>query len=191
MRRLILAAAACLVMTGAAAAQEDESLEAQRGPAEAPVSLDDMLAAAPAEDEAVMRRRLAERYVELSEGEGFAELMDTISEGIMALLPDMPADEQAWFRRNLPLEMTAFGEMLIAQMIPLVAELMTIEEMEALIAFYETPLGRSIATKQMQMGAQMGVMMEFAQIEFQMQFLQKYCEAFDCTGRGADVARPT
>ena len=186
MRRLILAAAACLAMTGAAAAQETEGART-----EAPVSLEDMLAAAPAEDEAVIRRRLAERYVELTEGEGFAELMETMSEGVMSLMPDMPANEQAWFRRNLPLEMTAFGEMLIAQMIPLVAEAMTVEELEALIAFYETPLGRSIATKQMQMGAQMGVMMEFAQIEFQMQFLQKYCEAFDCTGRGADVARPT
>lgn len=202
-RRLIASAAISFAisgaLSGAAWAQEtegtvslDDMLVAAPAQEAAPsVSLDEMLAAVPAEDESVVRRRLAERFVALTEGEGIAELMDAMSEVMMSLLPDMPEDERAWFRQNLPLEMTAFAGRLTEQMVPLFADAMTVEELETLIAFYETPMGRSIAQKQMEIGAQMGIMMEFAQIEFQYQFMQKYCAAFDCTGRAPDVARST
>lgn len=143
------------------------------------------------DEDAARRLELAERYFELSEGEGFAELMDTMTGQLMSILPDMPAEQQAWLRRNLPLEMTAFGEMLMEQMVPLFADAMTLEELEALIEFYDTPVGRSIAAKQMELGAQMGVVVEFAQMEFQIQFMQKYCAAFDCTGVRPDVLQPT
>lgn len=181
MLRLIAAAALCLTLTGTAWAQSGLP----------PVSLEDMLEATPARDDAVVRRELAERYIALTEGEGIAEVMASMTEDLMAMTPDMPEDQRAWFRRTLPAEMTAFADRLMEQMIPLYAEAMTIDELNALIAFHETPLGRSIARKQIELGARMGVMMEFAQIEFQLQLMQKYCAAFDCTGRSPDTLQPT
>ena len=184
MKRLMLATAVCLAITGTATARQAESQEAppqtESGTQEPSASLDDMLAAAPAEDEAVVRLRLAERYAELSQGDSIAELSRNFVDQMLAQETQATDEQRAWFRDNLPREMASLASSLMERLAPIFAERLTIEELEALIAFYETPMGQSIVRKQVQIGMEQGVAMEMAILQFQIEMMQKFCTAFDC-----------
>lgn len=176
MKRLILTTILGLALTTTAYAQE--------APEQA------LLTAVPAADEATVRRELAERYLELAQGDSLADLAQAYIDQLLAADTQSPAEHREWFRVNLPREMTNLMATLIDGMVPAYADRFTVEELTALVAFHETPLGRSIAQKQVEVGMDQGLAMEAAVLRFEADLMRKFCTAFDCSEPTASGPRP-
>lgn len=142
-----------------------------------------LLVAAPAvaqDSDAARRLQLAEQYVELSLGDNIAKLVAGIIEEELAAAPDMTDRERQWMRTNMPPMILEAIDRMAADMAPIYAETFTVEELEALVAFYGTPLGQSVATKEFQLGARVDELLGGAMIQFFETFEAKYCAEFDC-----------
>ena len=177
MKRLILTTILGLALTTTAYAQEapEESL----------------VTAVPAQDDDAARRlELAERYVELSQGDSLADMARTYIDEMLAAETQFEAAHREWFRVNLPREMTSLMTGIMDSLVPVYADRLTVEELTALVEFYETPLGRSISQKQVEIGMDQGVAMETAILQFQVDLMRKFCTAFDCSEPAASGPRP-
>jgi len=142
-----------------------------------------LLVAAPAvaqDNDAARRLQLAEQYVELSLGDNVAKLVGQVVEEELAASPDMSDRERAWMRANMPPMILEAIDRMATDMAPIYAETFTIEELEALVAFYSTPLGQSVAIKEFELGARVEELLGGAMIQFFETFEAKYCAEFDC-----------
>lgn len=102
------------------------------------------------QDAAASRMALSRRYVELMQS-------DQVGDAIRGLIaadaqndPEalaLPAEERR-FISELTAELTTEAmPLMLDQLVPVYAEVFTEEELRALIAFYETPMGREITRK--------------------------------------------
>ncbi|HAJ04425.1 MAG TPA: hypothetical protein DCX75_17460 [Brevundimonas sp.] len=142
-----------------------------------------LLMAAPAmaqDGDAARRLQLAEQYVELSLGENIAALVGQLVEEDLAESPDMSDRERQWMRANMPPMILEVIDRMARDMAPVYAETFTLEELEALVAFYSTPLGQSVAIKEFELGARIDELLGGAMIQFFETFEAKYCAEFDC-----------
>ena len=142
-----------------------------------------LFTAAPAmaqDGDAARRLQLAEQYVELSLGENIAALVGQLVEEDLAESPDMSDRERQWMRANMPPMILEVIDRMARDMAPVYAETFTLEELEALVAFYSTPLGQSVAIKEFELGARIDELLGGAMIQFFETFEAKYCAEFDC-----------
>lgn len=95
-----------------------------------------------------------------------------------------------WLRRNAPTIIESNLSVLVGAITQEYATRFTEAELNALIAFYEGPLGRDIARKQMETGGALGEAMQKFQIAFLTELMTKFCGEFDCGGDPAK-APPT
>ena len=181
MQRFILTTILGLALAAPAAAQD--AAEATEGTVIAVVQ-------AESGEDAAHRLELAERYVELAQGDSLAEMAQTFIDEMMAADTQSPAEHREWFRVNVPREMVSLMTGIIEGLVPIYAERLTVEELTALIAFYETPLGQSIARKEVQIGMDQGMAVEAAVMQFQVELLRKFCTEFDCSEPAASGPRP-
>ena len=182
MTRFILITILGLALTTTAAAQEPEVVITEE-----PLLL--VVEAEPDED-AARRLELAEQYVQLSQGDSLADMAQTYIDELLAADTQSPAEHREWFRVNLPREMTGLMTGIMDSLVPVYADRLTVEELTALVEFYETPLGRSISQKQVEIGMDQGVAMETAILQFQVDLMRKFCTAFDCSEPAASGPRP-
>lgn len=126
------------------------------------------------------RLELAARFVELSMGEELPRMIDQLIEEELAAAPDMPQAERDWMRRNMPTLTLSMVEDIGRQLGPIYADAFTMEELEALVGFYETPMGRSIATKQFAINANSQDVLAGALIRFFQNLETKFCAEFEC-----------
>lgn len=126
------------------------------------------------------RLDLATRFVELSMGEELPRMIDQLIEEELAAAPDMPQAERDWMRRNMPTLTLSMVEDIGRQLGPIYADAFTTEELEALIGFYETPMGRSIATKQFAINANSQEVVGGALLRFFQNLETKFCAEFEC-----------
>jgi hypothetical protein len=138
-----------------------------------------------AQDEGAARRTaLAERYVQLSVGDHLADVLETQIENELLKTDDLPAAERAWMAANMPDILMRAMEGLMADIVPLYAEQFTEPELEALVAFFEGPLGPSIAVKQMEVGIDMQELLAPVLVAFVTELTNKYCAEFACGPQG-------
>jgi hypothetical protein len=156
-----------------------------------------LLAAAPAvaqdaagNADAARRLALAAQYIELSQGPNLRKTVQGHFEEAFAKT-EMPAEQRAWLTENTTEVFDTAMEATFADMTDDVAEIYTLEELEALIAFHDTPLGRSISAKSFEMGIRMqAVMMPHLTVAF-TQLGEKYCARFGCAAtEGGDARKP-
>ena len=60
------------------------------------------------------------------------------------------------------------------------ATLFTEAELSALVSFYETPAGRVIAQKQVELGTLIGEQLQPMSQAYVVDMLEKFCARFDC-----------
>lgn len=138
-------------------------------------------APAAAQDSAGQARRLelAERYLEVTQGENLRKSISAYFEETFAK-SDMPADQRDWLTLNMA---AAFDKAMQATFTDLtddVAELFSETELEAMIAFYDTPLGRSITEKSFEFGIRLETVMTPHLTEAFTQLGEKFCAQFEC-----------
>jgi hypothetical protein len=130
--------------------------------------------------DAARRLELAERYITLSMGDNVEKLVGDLIEQELATSSDIPAEERAWMRANMPPLLVTAIERMARDLAPIYAETFTLEELEALADFYATPLGQTIARKQFEVAAREEEVLAVALSQFFEDFATKYCQAFSC-----------
>ncbi len=140
-----------------------------------------LAAPAAAQDSAGEARRLmlAERYLEVTQGESLRKSIAGYFEEAFGNA-DMPADQRAWLTQHMT---AAFDEAMRATFSDLtddVAELYTERELEALIAFFDTPLGRSITEKSFEFGIRLETAMTPHLTTLFTRLGEKFCARFEC-----------
>ena len=143
-----------------------------------------LLSATPslAQDESQARRlALAERYVELVQTDSLGKIVTGVMEEHMASEGDMPDDMRAFMREQLPIYLTRMVEQMMADMVPIYARTFTEQELQALVSFYDTPIGQSIARKDIELGVETNEIMTRALMQMATDFQVKFCAAFDCS----------
>ena len=132
------------------------------------------------------RTALAERVIRLSAGPNFTKVMEAMIADQLAKADTegQGAEEAAWLRSNAPRMLTAMVDDMMADMVPHYASTFTVEELEAQIAFYDSPVGRQVATKTLQLSAVMNEITMEHLTAFIGELMTKYCARFDCETGG-------
>lgn len=131
---------------------------------------------------------LAERYLELTQGgDLLKQLRDQIEEGYGEA--EMPADQRAWLVDNFTDMFTEVMTAVIADMRDDVADSFTVPELEAAIAFYQSPLGRSVVRKQVALSTEMQQAMMPLLLPRMTELTEKFCVRFDCSALAGAAAK--
>jgi hypothetical protein len=140
-----------------------------------------LAAPAAAQDPAGQARRLelAAQYLDLTQGETLRKSINAYFEETFAEA-ELPADQRDWLAQNMSVAFDRAMRATFADMTDNVAELFTEQELEAMIAFYDTPLGRSITEKSFQFGVQLETAMAPHLTEVFTQLGEKFCARFEC-----------
>ena len=131
---------------------------------------------------------LADRYLTLTQGgEVLKQLRRQIEEGMGE--QDMPAEQRAWMSENLSSLMQEVVVATIADMRDDVADDFTAEELQGAVAFFESPLGRSVVRKQVDLNVEMQEAMAPLIVPRLTLMMEKFCLRFDCEAMGAAAAK--
>ncbi|AYG95460.1 DUF2059 domain-containing protein [Brevundimonas naejangsanensis] len=126
------------------------------------------------------REALTQRYLELTTGGADKLIQQLVNQEIAALAGTMPAEQAAWLRNNAVAIMRPHLNQLIRSMGEEIQARFSEAELEALVRFYDTPQGRTIATKQVELGAGLGSTMATFEQAYLEDLLTKFCGTFDC-----------
>ena len=91
-------------------------------------------------------------------------------------------------RANAPRMLTAMTERMLADLAPRYATIYTTEELEAQIAFFDSPIGRRISTKSVKLGMASQEVMTDSLQSFVTELATKYCAQFDCEANAGQAA---
>lgn len=170
-----------MIVIVAAAGLSGGAVQAQERPARSPGS--EMLQVVVQDDP---RPALAERLVQMTL-RGMDKFTQETITAQLATPSDAISEEQLrWLRRNAPTIIESNLSVLVGAITQEYATRFTEAELNALIAFYEGPLGRDIARKQMETGGALGEAMQKFQIAFLTELRTKFCGEFGC---GSDAAK--
>ena len=134
------------------------------------------------------RLALADRYLALTVDLDVDKMMrEQMEEGFA----NSPATEEqrVWMTEQMTALYESVIDKAVLDMRGDVAELYTQPELEALVALYESPLGPSLARKNMQAGMLMQEAMMPHLITGISDVFEKYCLRFDCEAMGAAAAK--
>lgn len=173
----IISAAALTVAVGPALAQT------------APEPLLRVVTEAPASDAARQGHlQLAERYLELTQGGDLVKQMrGQIEQGYDA--SGMPADQRDWMAESMGDLLAEVMELAIAELRDDVADSFTLQELETAIAFYDSPIGRSVVRKQLDMNMELQEVMMPLLMPRMTSLAEKFCLRFDCSALGEAAAK--
>ena len=131
MKRFILTTILGLALTTTAYAHESEA-------AKAPALL---LVQATPEDDAAHRLQLAERFIELMQVDQMGEMMQGLASSMV------PPHEQRFLTDALSDAVGQLTPRIFEAMAPIYAEIFTLQELQDLVAFYESPTGVALVSK--------------------------------------------
>jgi len=131
---------------------------------------------------------LAGRYLELTSGEDSVKVIREQLEAGYAEA-ELPADQRAWLTDQMTSLFEEVMALTIAEVRDEVADSFTVAELEAAVAFYETPLGRSIANKNIEIGLAIQEAMMPLLLTRMTSMNEKFCQRFDCAATGRTAAK--
>ena len=146
-----------------------------------------LLGAQPARAQDAERLELAERLLELTQGETMRQSMRTTLEDAIGK-SEMSAEERRWMINQMTTAFMGVVEDTMEAMLDDVARLFTTEELRAAVTLYETPEGRSFADKGFQFGVLLQQEMGPRMTEAILGVLEKYCAEFACPD-GPDASK--
>ena len=135
------------------------------------------------------RLQLAERFVQLSMGSELDRLLRDMVEQQLAQAPDMDPAQREWMRANMPTLTREFLDDLAGDLAAVYADDFTVEELEALIRFYDSPMGQSIATKQFELGTRSQEILMGSLVRFLQKLEAKFCAEFECEAASTTASR--
>ncbi|HWQ88048.1 hypothetical protein [Brevundimonas sp.] len=146
--------------------------------------------AAAQDDEAARRLVLAEQYLELTQGASLRKTLEGYFEEAFAK-SEAPAEQRDWLTENMSAAFDAAMQATFADLTDDVAEIFTVQELEALVAFFDTPMGHSITGKSFELGVRLQAAMAPHLIAAFTQLGEKYCARFECpAAEGGQTGKP-
>lgn len=140
--------------------------------------------------DAARRLVLAGQYLELTQGSSLKKTLESYFEESFAK-SDAPPGQREWLTENMSVAFDTAMQATFADLTDDLAEIFTLQELEALVAFFDTPLGRSISEKNFELGVRTQAAMEPHLIAAFTQLGEKYCARFECEARaGAQAGKP-
>ena len=138
------------------------------------------------------QRALASQVVRLTTVDMEKQILDYMG----TVFSEMQSEEvdrnvAVWFEKNAGPIMLPHIRTFMADVELLYARLLTAEELQAMIAFYDTPMGRSIARKQTQLGIDMSGPIETMTANYAEDLITRFCNANDCSDMGEEQPVPT
>ena len=131
---------------------------------------------------------LAEQYLELTQGGDLVkEMRRQIEDGYDDA--DVPPEQRAWLVNSMA---GMFAEVMALTIVELrddVADSFTVQELESAIAFYQSPIGRSVVRNQVDLNAELQDVMMRLLVPRITDLMEKYCLRFDCTAMGEAAAK--
>lgn len=122
---------------------------------------------------------LAGRYLDLTQGGDLLKQMRRqIDEGYGE--SGLPDDQRAWMTENMADLLEEVLRTTLAELRDDVADSFTTQELEAAVAFYDSPLGRSVVRKQVDMNGELQEVMMPLLIPRMTSLMEKFCQRFDC-----------
>ena len=133
--------------------------------------------------EGSIERGLAARVVALTTPDIEKQLLDYVQQMPAQMgLAEEDAEAARWFEKNAGPLMIPHMRTLMSDIERLYAETLTRDELQAMVDFYQTPMGRTIARKQVELGMQMGEPISRMQTAYVTDLLTAFCRDNDCGG---------
>lgn len=151
------------------------------------------LAASPAtaqtadEAERAQRMELAEQYLQLSQGDSLRKALQAYYQDQMAKA-EVGVAEREWLVAHMVGAADELAQSISIDVRDDLADLYTLAELEALVAFNASPEGRSIANKTVQMAVIVQEATLPRMVEMMNGIRVKYCARFDCESAGSGGA---
>ena len=95
-------------------------------------------------------------------------------------LEEADPEMAAWYAKTASPMMVRHVRVMLAELETLYAQGLSIAEMEAMIAFYDTPMGREIARKQVKLQMDMAIPATRMQENYEAELMEAFCKQFDC-----------
>lgn len=134
------------------------------------------------------RLLLADQYLTLTFGSDFQHAMEEQLKTAYGHTELEPA-QRSWLTSHMMAAIQSILPDLIVSIRSETADLYTAEELDAMIAFQSTPVGRSASAKGIRMSSMLARAMQGPMTEAVSGLAQKYCAAFDCPAPGAAAAK--
>jgi hypothetical protein len=126
---------------------------------------------------------LAERYLVLTQGGDLVKQMrGQLEESYDA--SGMPSEQRAWLIESVSATLAEVMDATVREFRDDVADSFTVQELESAIAFYESPVGRSVVRKQVDMTMDMQETMMTLLMPRMSGLMEKFCLRFDCSALG-------
>lgn len=140
------------------------------------------LPAAAQDSDRETRRALAERAVEAMQGEQMAEMVHQMT---MAFPPpefeSMSGEQQIAFEEVMAEMTVTITDRVMDGTAEIYADIFTLEELEAMVAFYESPVGQSIMAKSYAATPQMIELIRSMMPQIVTDMINGYCDRLDCS----------
>lgn len=120
----------------------------------------------------------------------FDKLMNNMLEAqldAMMVQSPIPADNQTVFRESALAAYAVVIPRMVEESIQMYAEAFTRDELEQLVAFYESPVGLSMTRKTVMLTRNTGEIMQRYTPQMQEEIMSQLCKRIDCAAEG--VAR--
>ncbi|GLS01482.1 hypothetical protein GCM10007859_14970 [Brevundimonas denitrificans] len=131
---------------------------------------------------------LAAQYLELTQGGDLVKQMRRqIEDGYGEA--DLPPEQRAWLVDSMSDMFADVMALTIVELRDDVADSFTVQELETAIAFYDSPIGRSVVRKQVDMNTELQEVMMGLLVPRITDLMEKYCTRFDCTALGEAAAK--
>lgn len=126
---------------------------------------------------------LSRRYIELMQGDSLEDLLEQMIREMAQSDPELrgASAEDREFMITLTTEVTAdILPLMMEQLVPVYARVFTEAELEALIAFYDSEIGRSITTKMMASMPEADAAMMSVMPAMLDKMANRYCARYGC-----------
>ena len=137
--------------------------------------------AASARDEASERLDLAYRFVALMQVEDMAKAMEESFMGLFPTTAAMDPEDARAVQETMSEMMQEYMPALFKAMAPVYAETFTLEELRALVAFYESDVGRSMVRKSYEAAPRIAVVAQTVLPPVLERAMDRLCDRLECS----------
>ncbi|TPW02124.1 MAG: hypothetical protein FD125_2225 [bacterium] len=128
------------------------------------------------------RLALAQQYLDVTQGENLRKSISAYFDETFAK-SELPEDQRDWLTQNMSVAFEQAMQATFADLTDDVAEIYSEEELVAMIAFFDSPMGRAITEKSFEFGIRLETVMTPHLTAAFTQLGEKFCARFEC---GAD-----
>lgn len=140
-----------------------------------------MAHAEPMRDEAALRLSLSRRFIDALQADQMATMLGQVTATLSPPTEGLTDEEAAAIRRATTAMTTEMTGRLLDAMAPIYADIFTLEELNGLVAFYESDIGRSMMAKSYAAAPRITAVVMEMMPEMVQTMVDSMCKDLGCT----------